>query len=293
VGFFKRALTPNLDDRNARLRGAVLHDVGRTSGERLISDDYRYIAGVVDGHAVGLVDWWLYVETPHGIQASHLSAPHEAKQVWRDIETKLGGMILLDPGTDIVAGLRPSDRRYRLVKGLAAPDERSSFDLQKHAAHKSGLLSGWGYLAPAGGRHFPWLIVGFRDRIVSISVPPETERNRPDVARVVDLIDEASADLSRADAVAPPMLPKHYRSALAGENSYIEVADVIVGRVPASRHGHTYSWGRHRTARGIAWVFVETSSGAVAMPMPSERQAETVFATLRDLQGSSDWYPRS
>ncbi|GAA4252594.1 hypothetical protein [Dactylosporangium darangshiense] len=295
MGLFKRMFSSNQDERNAILRTAIITDTPDARllcvYKRLISDDSRYVAGVVRGDIVGLVDWWVYVETPGGVQVTRISSPHEAERPWRDLEPQLRRMISLDPDTDIIDGIRPSDHRHRLIKGLPVSGKPGLFEPQRCATHESGLFSGWGYLAPAGGQHHPWLIIGFKDRAVDVSVPSAKERERPDVALVVDSIDEAGKDLSRLDASALPMWPKDYSAALAGEPSSIEVEDVVVGRIPGARRDYAYGWGRYKTANRMAWVYAQTNhGGTVAIPMPSERHAEATFAALRNLNGSNEWH---
>jgi hypothetical protein len=267
-----------MQERNERLRNAVIEDRARatvTVLRRLVSDDYRYMAGIVWGDAVGIPGWWLYVEVPGDTSATRLGSQHDLEgRPWLQLEQQLRDMVALDPYTDMLDGLRPSDHRYCLVKGIELPGVRKDpllFDPQRLCRHASGLYAGWGFLKPAAERQWPWLLIGFQQRALNMTVPPSATRIRPDIESVIDAIDSAGKELSHLDLSDLPMWPKQYRAAIRGEASYTEVMDRRMGQ------DSVLAWGTYPEVEEMAWIFAETRGGSVAMPLPSSGLAGSLF----------------
>ena len=221
---------------------------------RIISDDYRYIAGVVvmDG---GMA---LYTETPASNKVQLFSNRSELERHWPTIEHYFLALIAADPATDTLPVLNG-------VHGWRVLHEPGVKREQDRTFTTKSLVSS--VLDRAAGSHR--LYVEYRERGVELYFDNEAAAFR--------VFNELKASTLAPTPAEPPYLrPKDFQTAWDGdakaENHF------TLGGIAALPFKTLYAWGGiPLDAKEAGWLLVQKHERQVVLPCTSPAQAQKLY----------------
>ncbi|HCT75251.1 MAG TPA: hypothetical protein DGT23_01375 [Micromonosporaceae bacterium] len=271
--FGSRAKRSIADPQLAQIRQALVFGTYRVAIKgggasdfmlhRLVSDDYRYLAGVV----LATGGFCVYAESPTDQYVQLVTRRDDADRQWREIKSTLATQIDADPDTEELPNLS-RHTGWAWFRGLS-PDTV----MADHFSHSTGVRACLREIADDNVR----LYVEYRERGL------EKYFDNADLARTALSALQAGTQGFSSDLRVDEMRPKRFLPT-ATEATLTDVVLSLGGRV--SRGGSAFAWGTMSAEEGqMGWAFLHHYGGRIVLPF---RTPDAACAFLKAMDAGNN-----